>query len=248
MNGSDQPEAAKPQSIDLNADLGEGFPNDRPLLDLVTSASICCGAHAGSPLTIRETLRQAVARDVRVGAHPGYPDRENFGRREQHLTTLEVSDLIKSQLDILMTLAAEEGADVLYVKPHGALYNQAQREPDVARAVVAAARDFGLPLLGQPGSLVEAEARECELVYIAEGFPDRRYRPDGSLALRSEPGAVLREPARYRRSSASTSCTGASRNALHPRRRARRGCERELVRQILKRHGIAIRPFVDDQG
>ena len=248
MNGSDQPEAAKPQSIDLNADLGEGFPNDRALLDLVTSASICCGAHAGSPLTIRETLRQAAARGVRVGAHPGYPDRENFGRREQNLTTLEVSDLIKSQLDILMNLAAEEGADVLYVKPHGALYNQAQREPNVARAVVTAARNFGLPLLGQPGSLVESEARECGLVYIAEGFPDRRYRPDGSLAPRSEPGALLRDPRDIEdqvlrllaQRRVATLCIHGDEPAAV--------ASAELVRQILKRHGIEIRPFVDDQG
>ena len=90
MNGSDLPEDTKTRSIDLNADLGEGFANDRPLLDLVTSASICCGAHAGSPLTIRETLREAADRGVRIGAHPGFPDREGFGRREQDLTMHEV--------------------------------------------------------------------------------------------------------------------------------------------------------------
>jgi 5-oxoprolinase (ATP-hydrolysing) subunit A len=182
------------RSIDLNADLGEGFANDRALLELVTSASICCGAHAGTPAVIRQTLRDAAGRGVLIGAHPGYPDREGFGRREQKLTMLEVIDLILSQIALLVTLADEVGAKVCYIKPHGALYNQAQREPDVARAVVEAARALDWPLLGQPGSVLKALAREQGVVYVAEGFPERRYRSDGSLLPRSEPGATLHEP------------------------------------------------------
>jgi lactam utilization protein B len=136
MSGSDGELPARNRSIDLNADLGEGFPNDRALLDLVTSANICCGAHAGTPLVIRQTLRDSAALGVSIGAHPAYADREGFGRREQDLTTLQVLDLITSQITALMSLAAEVDATVAYLKPHGALYNQAQREPHVARALV----------------------------------------------------------------------------------------------------------------
>jgi UPF0271 protein len=195
MSGFDEGELPSgSRSIDLNADLGEGFANDGALLELVTSASVCCGAHAGSPLVIRQTLVYAAARGVLIGAHPGYADREGFGRREQKMTTLEVIDLITSQIGVLMNLAAEAGATVRYIKPHGALYNQAQREAHVARAVVEAARSVAWPLLGQPGTVLEAVAREYGVVYVAEGFPERRYRSDGSLAPRSEPGASLHEP------------------------------------------------------
>ncbi len=194
MSGSDARRVPLTRSIDLNADLGEGFANDRALLDLVTSASICCGAHAGTPPVIRQTLADAAARRVLIGAHPGYPDREGFGRREQELTTGEVIDMITSQITMLQNLAAEVGATVSYLKPHGALYNQAQREPRVARGVIEAAGLLGWPLLGQPGTVLEAEARGRGVVYIAEGFPERRYRTDGSLVPRTEPGASLHEP------------------------------------------------------
>jgi 5-oxoprolinase (ATP-hydrolysing) subunit A len=195
MSGCDDERlVAATRPIDLNADLGEGFPNDRALLDLVTSASICCGAHAASPLVIRQTLSDAATRGVSIGAHPGYADREGFGRREQKLNTLEVIDLITSQIAVLLNLAAEVGASVRYLKPHGALYNQAQRESHVARAVVEAARSLGWLLLGQPGTVLEALAREEGVVYVAEGFPERRYRSDGSLVPRSEPGASLHDP------------------------------------------------------
>jgi UPF0271 protein len=248
MNGSDTPPPAPPRSIDLNADLGEGFANDRALLALVTSASICCGAHAGTALAIRATLRDAATRGVCVGAHPGYPDREGFGRREQKYSALEVSDLVSRQITELMSLAAEESSAVIYLKPHGALYNQAQREPEVARGVVAAARKFNLPLLGQPGSVLETEARRQEVVYVVEGFPDRRYRADGSLTPRTEAGAVLHEPDEIaeqvlrllREKQVATLCIhgdepGAVANA-------------RLVRDVLNRRGIAARSFMDGSG
>ena len=142
MSGPDATRPAELRSIDMNADLGEGFANDRALLELVTSANICCGAHAGTTLAIRETLRDAAARGVCIGAHPGYPDREGFGRREQKLSTLEAIDLISGQINELMSLAAEVDAKVRYLKPHGALYNQAGREPEIAGAVVAAVAEL----------------------------------------------------------------------------------------------------------
>jgi UPF0271 protein len=248
MSGSDPGRGAEPPSIDLNADLGEGFPNDLALLDLVTSANICCGAHAGTPGVIRQTLREARARGVLIGAHPGYPDRETFGRREQERTTLELIDLISAQISAFMTLAEEEGATVRYLKPHGALYNQAQREPHVARAVAEAARALGWPLLGQPGSVLEAEARDRGIDYVAEGFPDRRYREDGSLVTRSEAGALLHEPHEIQEQvirlvSAgrfSTLCIhGDSPGAV---------ATAALVRRVLAQHGISVRSFGNRSG
>jgi UPF0271 protein len=183
------------RTIDLNADLGEGFPNDGALLAQVTSASVSCGAHAGEVETIRGTLREAKARGVQVGAHPGYPDREGFGRRERSMTAAEVERLILAQFGDLASLAKEVGVTLGFVKPHGALYHQAQRQEKVAEGVVAALQRLGLPVLGQPGSVLETRARAGGVRFIAEGFPDRRYRPDGRLVARSEPDAILHDTA-----------------------------------------------------
>jgi UPF0271 protein len=191
MNASDATERSVSPAIDLNADLGEGCSNDRALLGLVTSASICCGAHAGSRAAIRRTVRDAIELQVVVGAHPGYADREGFGRREQNLTSAQVVTLIQEQVAFLADLAREAGASIRFLKPHGALYNQAQREEAIARGVVAAAVTLGLPVLGQPDSLVEKLCALCGLRYVPEGFPDRRYRDDGSLVPRSEPHAII---------------------------------------------------------
>jgi UPF0271 protein len=248
MSGFDPTLPAQHRTIDLNADLGEGFPNDRALLELVTSANVCCGAHAGTPLAIRETLRDAAARGTSIGAHPGYADRENFGRREQKLTTVEALDLISAQIKALMGLALEVDAKVSYLKPHGALYNQAGREPDIARAVVTAAGTFGLPLLGLPGSLVEKLARDCGVVYVAEGFPDRRYRADGSLSPRSEPGALLCEPGEILAQVIRLLSEGRVQSLCIHGDEPNAVGNGLVVRDALKRHDIAIRAFVDGRG
>jgi 5-oxoprolinase (ATP-hydrolysing) subunit A len=182
------------RTVDLNSDLGEGCPWDEPLLARVTSASISCGAHAGDRESILRTLRAAKARGVVVGAHPGYADREGFGRREQKMTAQEVERLVREQLDSFTLLAKEAGATVRYVKPHGALYNQAQREEAIAQGVVAAIAPRGLPILGQPKSCIEAIATHAGVRFIAEGFADRRYRADGRLVPRTEPNAILDDP------------------------------------------------------
>jgi UPF0271 protein len=182
------------RTIDLNADLGEGCPWDELLLARVTSASISCGAHAGDPETIVRTLRDAKARDVLVGAHPGYADREGFGRREQDITPEEVTDMILLQVATLTALASDVGVAIRFIKPHGALYNQAQRDSSIASGVVAAADHLEMPILGQPGSEVEALCRRKGMRFLAEGFADRRYRPDGRLLPRSDPRALLRDP------------------------------------------------------
>lgn len=230
-------------SIDLNADLGEGCLHDEELLVRVSSASICCGAHAGNRETILRTLRAAKTRGVIVGAHPGFPDREGFGRRERTVSNAEVEELIIEQFEHLRRLASEVGLALHFVKPHGALYNQAQRQAEVADGVIAAVTRLGLPVLGQPGSLLEVKARERGVRYIAEGFPDRRYRPDGRLVSRSEPDAVLMDPAEVEAQVVRLVEQGLATLCIHgDDPRAVDNADR--VRSILMSHGITLKSFV----
>jgi 5-oxoprolinase (ATP-hydrolysing) subunit A len=178
-------------AIDLSADLGEGCAWDAELLRLVSSASISCGAHAGDDEGIVRTLSLARSLGVTVGAHPGYLDREGFGRRERVIAANAVTSLVVEQVEHLMTLADGAGVVLRFVKPHGALYNQAQRDPELARGLVEAARTLGLALFGLPDSEVAKAAAESDVGYVAEGFADRGYRDDGSLIPRGGPGANL---------------------------------------------------------
>jgi 5-oxoprolinase (ATP-hydrolysing) subunit A len=246
MDDSSGRQSTRPRRIDLNADLGEGFPNDRNLLELVTSASICCGAHAGSPEVIRQTLRDASACKVVVGAHPGYQDREGFGRRDQKLAPSVVRQLILDQLGTLIRLAAQINVEVVYVKPHGALYNQAQRQLDVAVPVVLAAGIFGLPLLGQPGTVLEAEALERGVPFVPEGFPDRRYDASGSLVPRSEPGAILDDPAEIEAQVLRLVSEGRVATLCIHGDDPRAIANAQLVRRITNEHGIVVRSFGHD--
>jgi UPF0271 protein len=248
MNDSRIAQPHSRRSIDLNADLGEGFPNDPTLLALVTSASICCGAHAGSPDLIRQTLREASARGVVVGAHPGYRDREGFGRRDQEMTSDQVQALITEQLAVLNSLAAEVGAAVRFVKPHGALYNQAQRRPEIARGIIAAVADeFVGPLIGQPGTLLERMAAARSVPFIPEGFPDRRYRADGSLVPRSEPDAVLTDPTEIEQHVLRLVNEGRVATLCIHGDDPRAVENAELVRHVLAQQGIAVRSFLDEE-
>lgn len=180
--------------VDLNADLGEGVGPEAELMPLITSANIACGGHAGDEATMRQTLRLARNYGVRVGAHPGYPDREHFGRRELHLPPREVTRLCRDQIIALRMQAAREGMVLAYVKPHGALYHQACREAELAAAIVAAALEFRLPVMGLPDSQLEAAARAEGVPYLREGFADRRYRADGTLVPRSQAEAMITDP------------------------------------------------------
>jgi UPF0271 protein len=180
--------------IDLNADLGEGAGADAELMPLVTSANVCCGLHAGGPSEIARALVLANKCGVAVGAHPGYADREHFGRRDCELGNQELVALCVYQLGALTAMAAVLGLTVRYVKPHGALYNRACRDRRIADLLVVGVAQFGLPVLGLPNSQL-AEACTDHLPFIPEGFADRRYRPDGSLVPRTEPDAFVHDPA-----------------------------------------------------
>jgi UPF0271 protein len=180
--------------IDLNCDLGEGAGTDAELLPLITSANVSCGAHAGTPDLIAATLERAARLGVVVGAHPSHPDREHFGRRELTLPSRDVLEETHAQIQWLKGLAARFGVKVRYVKPHGALYNQACRDDAFADAVVAACALSDLPVVGLPGSRL-AERATGQVPFFAEGFADRGYQPDGSLVPRDQPGAFVRDPA-----------------------------------------------------
>lgn len=185
------------RQLDLNADIGEGDPEtDEALLALVTSANVACGLHAGDPQTMRTTVALAIRSGVAVGAHPGFDDREGFGRRPQQLTADEIQELLLSQLGALDAIARAEGTTLHHVKPHGALYNQAETDTALAEAIVAAVRVFDptLRLLGRAGSAMEQAARATRHPFTPEAFTDRRYRSDGTLLPRSEPRAVLTDP------------------------------------------------------
>src|SRR5262245_26582537 len=174
--------------IDLNCDLGEGSGSDADVLPLITTANVACGFHAGDPATAHATIALAAKHGVRIGAHPSFPDRENFGRTEMARSEQQVYEDCVYQTGALASLAWACNGKLSHIKPHGALYNMACRDDRYARPVVAAAELFGLPLMGLPGSRLEAlSAGRCG--FVPEGFADRRYRPDGSLVPRSEAGA-----------------------------------------------------------
>lgn len=188
--------------VDLNADLGEGYgrwamADDTAMLDLVTSANIACGFHAGDPRTMQRTVAAAAARGVRVGAHVAYPDLVGFGRRFMDLAADELTAAVLAQIGALHAMARAVGTRVGYVKPHGALYNTIATHESQAAAVVEALTLWGdndLALLGLPGSAALTIAAQRGLRTQTEAFADRAYRPDGTLVGRGEPGAVLEDP------------------------------------------------------
>lgn len=187
------------ETIDLNADVGEMDPDlDARILAVVTSVNIACGGHAGDDASMSRVAALAAAAGVRIGAHPSYPDRENFGRTRIHIQATDLTALVRDQI---LALAANSPAPVEYVKPHGALYHDAAADPGLAKALVdavlAASEHLGhrLALMGQPGARYLQRAHAEGLGVITEGFADRAYRHDGALVPRHEPGAVLTEDA-----------------------------------------------------
>lgn len=180
-------------TIDLNCDLGEGAGRDAELMALVTTANVACGAHAGDADTMRATVCLAREHGVAVGAHPGFPDRADFGRRERPVTTDEVRELVSAQVAALQRIGGEERVRIGHVKLHGALYNQVARDAALAYAVHAAVLAAGVPALVVPaGSVQERVSRGLAgLRVAAEVFADRAYLADGSLAPRTLPGALI---------------------------------------------------------
>ncbi|WP_411827263.1 5-oxoprolinase subunit PxpA [Luteolibacter sp. AS25] len=177
--------------IDLNADLGEGGSRDRDLMALVSSVNIACGGHAGDKETIQRTIELALQAQVAIGAHPGYADPENFGRKSMHLSSADIRSLIHRQLDRILQIQPH----LHHVKPHGALYNQANQDRSIAAAVVAAIVELQPDTIlycPPTGELINA-ATEINLPTCAEGFIDRRYQKDGNLCPRSEPDAVIED-------------------------------------------------------
>jgi UPF0271 protein len=187
--------------VDLNADVGEGFGrwslgDDAGLLEIVTSANVACGFHAGDARIMRGVCAVAARRGVVVGAQVSYPDLGGFGRRFVDIDPAELTDVVLYQIGALERLAAVEGTAVRYVKPHGALYNAIVHHERQAAAVVEAliVHAGGLPLMGLPGGVVERLAAERGVAFVAEGFADRGYTADGRLVPRAEPGALLTTP------------------------------------------------------
>jgi 5-oxoprolinase (ATP-hydrolysing) subunit A len=182
-------------SVDLNADVGEGM-DDASLLPYVTSANVACGMHAGDPVTMDQTVELAFSRGVRVGAHPGYPDRANFGRVAMEMSADEIENLVVYQVAALAGFVRSRGGRLTHVKPHGALYHSGAEFPDVARAIAEGVRRVGteIVLVGAAGSMLIGAGQEAGLPVAEEAFADRRYRADGTLVPRGRPGAVIVDP------------------------------------------------------
>lgn len=188
-------------AVDLNSDLGESFGpwvmgRDEDVLTFVSSANVACGFHGGDPAVMRRTVRLAAERGVAVGAHPSYPDKVGFGRREMNCTPDEIYADVLYQIGALRAFCGACGVPLQHVKPHGAMYNTAGRDEAKAAAIAQAVRDAGggLILLGLAGSALERAAQTAGVRFAAEAFADRGYMDDGSLVPRSRPGAFVTDP------------------------------------------------------
>ncbi|GLF96463.1 LamB/YcsF family protein [Streptomyces yaizuensis] len=250
-------------SIDLNADLGEGFghwrlTDDEQLLSVVTSANVACGFHAGDAVTMRRVCRLAADRSVRIGAQVSYRDLAGFGRRAMEVPADELAAEVAYQIGALEVFARAAGSRVSYVKPHGALYNRVVHDEEQAAAVIEGVLLSGerLPLLGLPGSRLHAMAEKAGLPVITEAFADRAYTDDGRLVPRREEGAVIADPAAVVERSVSMARFGTvtARSGAHVAVRAKSLCLHgdtpgavslaRRVRRELEAAGVRVEPFV----
>ena len=179
--------------IDLSADLGEGSPGEEDIWPLITSANVACGGHVGDDLSMHHAARRSRDHGVRLGAHPSYPDRENFGRKPLDLLPLDLRASLVAQIGALREIAERDGVRLTHVKPHGALYNQAHRDASLAGVIVDAMRTVNpaLAIVCAGSSQMAVAARVAGTPIIREAFADRRYEPDGALVARGTPGALL---------------------------------------------------------
>ena len=242
-------------SIDLNADLGEGAEFDAELLQIVSSANIACGAHAGDAESMAMTVRDAISNGVAVGAHPGYPDREGFGRESGFMAGDALYESLTEQVTALAGIAAELGAHVTHVKPHGALYNDAVRNRDLADIIARVIAEApGKPaFMGMAGTELERAADQHGLTFIAEAFVDRAYESDGTLVSRKDPGAVHKDLAVVTTQAVRLAKDGetTARNGEIVKVRADTLCihgdtpgaaeKARAVRDVLESHGVDIR-------
>ncbi len=184
--------------IDLNCDMGEleDAAHEAALMQYITSANIACGGHAGDEATMERTARMAIERGVRIGAHPGYPDRENFGRVEISMSAAEIETTVCEQIERLDAVVRGRNAAIFHVKPHGALYNVAVRNAGVARAIARGVARWNprVTLFGLAGSPMLEVWREMGMTVAGEAFADRRYEPDGTLRSRKFPDALITDP------------------------------------------------------
>ena len=180
--------------IDINADLGEGGPADAELMAIVSSCNIACGGHAGDSESMAAVLMLAKEHGVAAGAHPSYPDREGFGRRAHFLNGSELRASLSKQVHDLAELSTEAGMKLRHLKPHGALYHDANNDPELAEMIAVLAAESGLTLVGPPEGELSAAAVSLGVGYVAEGFADRAYDVHGRLVPRGQPGAVFERP------------------------------------------------------
>ncbi|MGH8402992.1 MAG: 5-oxoprolinase subunit PxpA [Gammaproteobacteria bacterium] len=197
-------------AMDINSDLGEGCGEDVALLEIVSSANIACGAHAGDAHTMQHTVETAVRNGVSIGAHVSYPDREHFGRRDMEMSSPALTASILQQLRALDSIARAVGSRVRYLKAHGALYNRMADDAAVADAVIAAIMDFdvSLALLTLPDSLAMNRAQARGLHVVGEAFADRAYTPAARLVPRTQTGAVITDVARVAQRAVDIATTG----------------------------------------
>lgn len=186
------------KEIDLNCDVGESYGNfrvgnDEALMPFISSCNIACGFHGGDPLTIEKTVKLALNNNVKIGAHPSYPDLMGFGRRYIKMSTDELQSVVKYQISALKGIAESLGGKVSYVKPHGALYNSIANHEEEAVAVIEAIQSISpdLALMGLAGSKLEEIAQQKKITFIKEGFADRSYLPNGNLVPRSHKDSVI---------------------------------------------------------
>ena len=184
------------QTLDLNADLGEGCAFDAELMSVVTSCNIACGGHAGDATSMRTALQQAAENGVAAGAHPSFPDRENFGRVRMALAGRDLEAALRVQVNTLRKLADKMTVRLTHLKPHGSLYNMAANDAGLANSIVRVLIDTlpGAALFGPPGSHLQSVAETHAIHYVAEGFADRAYESDGTLRDRKLDGAILHTP------------------------------------------------------
>lgn len=179
--------------VDLNCDLGEGMQTDEQIIPLISSANIACGFHAGDSMIMKKTIASCIQHHVSIGAHPSWPDKEYFGRKEMQVSSDELYNIISEQLNMIAQFIHEQGGKLAHVKPHGALYNQSAKDPSIASIIAKAVKDFDASLLlfGLSGSHSIKEAKKMGLPAVNEVFADRTYQDDGSLTPRSQPNALI---------------------------------------------------------